>query len=805
VAACALGPWTDARAQQPDSGTAPPIGAKVAKLSRADGFVPFYVEPRTGQLWLELPAGGTRMLLCASLATGLGSNPVGLDRGESGNCWVARTQPARGRQLLVVENWGFRSSAGNQPDHVRSVEESFAPSTVAALPVIAEDAARVLVDASELVLKDWRDVPRALADAGDGVYVLIKDRSYIYTPATRAFPRNTELEAALTFEAKDRAGPIVSRLAPDGRSFTVRQRITLAELPDGGYRPRELDPRMSFFGIEFKDYAQPVNRPLIRRWIARHRLERANPADPRSPIRRPITFYVDRGIPEPIRRATLEGARFWVDAFDQAGLKGGFRVELMPDGADPLDLRYNVIQWQNRNEIGWSIGGGLIDPRTGELLKGAARMDSHRSRTSWNIAAALAGAANAADTHFVLGRVRQVTAHEVGHTLGMAHNYIASTYDRGSVMDYPPPRLRVGDDGRVDLSEAYALGPGVFDVLAVRWGYGIFPPEHERDSLEAIVREGLAKGLLFLSDEDARPASASDPRVNLWDDGAGPEEFLERQMAVRRAAIRRFGLGNLQPGEPVATLQERFARVYFFHRFAVNALARTIGGVEYHHALAGDGQQATRLVPSARQRAAVAQLLGALAPAELAIPDTVLTLLGPRPFSYQANPEQFGSRTGAVFDELGAASTLAQLVLDPILQRERLARVVQQAARNRSALTLAELFRAIEQSVWNAPADRAPRDAAIRRGVQRTFAGTLIRLAADSAAAPDVRAMAELTLDRLGATAAARDAGAQAVPEARAHWRALGRQIQRWREDREVPPPSALPPPPGDPFGDGYE
>jgi hypothetical protein len=210
-------------------------------------------------------------------------------------------------------------------------------------------------------------------------------------------------------------------------------------------------------------------------------------------------------------------------------------------------------------------------------------------------------------------------------------------------------------------------------------------------------------------------------------------------------------------------------------------------------------------VPPARLRTAVAQLLAALAPAELAIPDTVLTLLGPRPFGYEPNSEQFGSRTGAVFDELGAAGSLAQMVLDPMLQRERLARVVQQAARNRSALTLAELFRSIERKVWDAPADPAPRDVAIRRGVQRALAGSLIRLAADSAAAPDVRAMAEATLERLGGTAASRGAAERGTPEARAHWHALARQIERWREEREVPLPPALPAPPGDPFGDGYE
>jgi hypothetical protein len=281
---------------------------------------------------------------------------------------VARTEPAGSRHLVVLENWGYRSSASDPPELARSVDESFAPSTVASLPVVAEEGSAVLLDAADLALRDWRDVPGALAGAGEGGYVMVKDRSRVLGSAARAFPLNTELEAALTFEARDRPGPIVRRLAPDGRSFTVRQHLTLAALPDDRYRPRELDPRMGFFGISFLDYAQPVNRPLVRRWIVRHRLERAVPGDPRSPIRRPIVFYVDRGIPEPVRTATLEGARFWVEAFDRAGLRDAFRVELLPEGADPLDIRYNVIQWQNRSEIGWSVGGGLYDPRTGEML-----------------------------------------------------------------------------------------------------------------------------------------------------------------------------------------------------------------------------------------------------------------------------------------------------------------------------------------------------------------------------------------------------------------------------------------------------
>jgi hypothetical protein len=778
------------------------IAARTAGMQHHEGFIGLHVDPRQDKVLLELPADSTRALLFFSLATGLGSNPVGLDRGADGPSHVARFDRAGDRVLVVLENWSYRSSAGDTTAHARTVAESFPPSTVASLPLLAAQDGRLLVDATDLVLRDWSDVATALQGAGQGSYALARDRSSIHRAYTRAFPRNTEIDAWLTFATSGRPGPIMREILPDGQAFTVRQHISLVALPGDGFRPRAMDPRVGYFGITFKDYAQPIQQPLEQRWAARHRIRRADPDDPTSPIAEPIVYYVDRGIPEPVRSATVEGARWWEEAFARAGMPGAFVVRDLPAGADPMDARYNVVQWENRNERGWSIGGSLGDPRSGEIVKGMARLDSHRARTDYNLYAGLMGAdAAAADTAFVLARVRQVTAHEVGHTLGLAHNYIASTYERGSLMDYPPPRVRLDASGRIDVSQAYDVGPGEYDVWAIRWGYAAFPPATEADSLRAILREGLARGYLFLSDADARPDFASDPRTSLWDDAATPEEFLRHQMEVRRVALSAFGERNIREGEPIALLQERFAPVYFMHRFAIGSLAKAVGGMEYANAVRGDGLTATRPVPAARQRAALSQLIAALRPSELAIPDTVVSLLAPRPYGYRGSVELFGSRTSPAFDELGAARTLAQMVVDAVLQRERAGRLVAFSTRGGDALGLAEAIDSLVAATWMRRAPAEPKLAALGRVVQRAVADRLLALAADTMAMPEVRGLAELELRRLASLA--RDRSARGSDAERAHWLALAGDAQRWLERRETPTPTpALRAPPGDPFGD---
>ena len=792
-----------ARAQQPVSSPGA-IATRVVGLDRRDGFVPMYLDLKAGKVLLEVPRDSLRLLHFVNQATGLGSNPIGVDRGGGQADNLVRLERLADKLLVVFENTRYRSSGTS--DHARSVRESFPNSVVAALPIVAEEGGRMLVDATEFALRDWLDVSGMLQAAGEGSYQIARDRSGILAANTRGFPDNSELDVLLTFAAQGRSGPILSQVAPDGRAVAVRMHHSFVRLPDDGYRPREGDPRVGFFGIRFKDYARDVQQPLDVTWISRHRLERVNADDGRSPVKKPITYYVDRGIPEPMRSATLEGARFWIEAFDRAGLTGGFRVELLPEGVDPMDTRYNVVQWVNRNERGWSIGGSVGDPRTGEIVKAMARMDSHRARTDYNLYAGLMGAGPAAaDTAFVLARVRQVTAHEIGHTLGLAHNYIASTYDRGSVMDYPPPRVRLDAAGRVDISQAYATGPGPFDVWAVRWGYGVYPRAGEADTLRAIIREGLAKGFVFLSDADARPEFASDPRVSLWDDAATPEEFLRHQAAVRRVAMAQFGLRNLRAGEPVALLQERFAPLYFMHRFALNGVTKAIGGMEYHNAVVGDGQQATRAVAGSRQRAALAQLLGALAPAELAMPDSVVTLLAPRAFGLENSVELFRSRTTPAFDELGAARTLAHMILDGILQVQRAGRVAQQGARDAAQLSLAEVIDALVTATWDAKAASGERKLlAIQRVTQRAVAERLLTLAADATAASEVRAIADYKVAALRPLALARAKGAGNVERGAiaAHWLSIAADIARWQERRELPPLTrVLVAPPGDPFG----
>jgi hypothetical protein len=565
---------------------------------------------------------------------------------------------------------------------------------------------------------------------------------------------------------------------------------------------------MGSFAISFADYAAPRDRPIERRGIARHRLEGTVPGAERSPVARPIVYYVDRGAPEPVRSALIEGASWWREAFAAAGFEDAFRVELLPEGAHPLDVRYNVVQWVHRQTRGWSYGNALVDPRTGEILKGHVSLDSLRIRQDRLLFEGLAGAersgTGAADDPVTLGlaRIRQLAAHEVGHTLGLAHNFAGSAFGRASVMDYPAPLVAVREDGGLDFSRAYAAGVGAWDVAAIRWAYEQFPPDaDEAAALERRVRETLDSGLYFLGDADARPSGAAHPLASLWDNGGDPVAALEHTLRVRRTALARFGARNLAAGEPMARLEEVFATVYLHHRFQLAATAKSVGGWLYRHALAGDGQPPARPVDGERQRRALAALLATLEPAALDVPEAALALLVPRPPEAPASREQFASRTPPAFDALGAAATAADLTVRALLDPSRAARMVDFHRRDLDLPDFAEVLQALVEQVFADPAALAPREAEIARVVQRVLVERLLDLSSDSDAAPWVRSRADAALSdllqRLDRTAPLD--GAE-----RAHLAGLaaeiGRHLARPASVRE-PSRSAPPPPPGDPIG----
>jgi len=814
--ACAgAGPGPPATGVEAERGepASPEFQRQTAGLEILPGLLELRLDRARGRVLAVLPAPsgphGTigEYLYVEGVVTGLGSAPVGLDRGQLGETRVVALRRVGSRVLLEVPNLRFRALGAGAAE-AAAVRESFATSVLWGAEILAQDGAgRLLVDLSGFLLRDAHGVASRLAAAGQGAWNLDRERSAIDLDACRAFPRNLELESVLTF-AGTGVGGEVRAVAPDPQSVTLVLHQSLIALPEEGYRPREHDPRMGSFAISFVDHAAPLDRPVERRWIARHRLERLDPGAERGPVRRPLVYYVDPGAPEPVRSALVEGAGWWKSAFDAAGFEDAFRVELLPEGADPLDLRYNLIQWVHRATRGWSYGGAVIDPRTGEILKGHVSLGSLRIRQDRLLFEGLAGVARtgtgAADDpiQLALARIRQLSAHEVGHTLGLAHNFAGSALGRASVMDYPAPLVTVNQDGELDFARAYTSGVGEWDAAAVRWAYSEFPPgADESAALERIVRDTLDHGLLLLSDADARPPGAANPLASLWDNGSDPVAALRRTLRVRRIALARFGAANLAAGRPLAELEEVFATVYFHHRFQIAAAGKLIGGLEYRHALGGDGQPPATPVATERQRRALDALLEALAPVSLDVPEGALGVLLPRPPEHDRSGEQLASRTEPAFDALGAAASAADLVLRVLLEPGRAARLVDFHRRDPQALDFAELLEVLVGRVFEDPALLPAREAELARVVQRVLVERMVGLSADERAAPWVRSRVDAALSDLLQRVdkvEPLDAGE------RAHLAALAAEIGRHLA-RAVPPREplrgALPEPPGEPIG----
>ena len=792
------------------------IAAKTAGMDKREGLLTFYADRKAGKIWLEVPKasgpGGEigSYIYSEGLLTGLGSNPVGLDRGQLGEARLVTLRRLGGRLLVEQPNLGFRALSEN-PDEVRAVRESFATSVLWAGELAAtEPDGRALVDFTSFLLRDAHGVANELREAEQGNWTLDAARSVLDLENCLAFPENVEFEALLTWQSNE-PGPLVRETAPTPGAVSLVQHISLVRLPAPGYEPRPFDPRAGSFSVDFMNYAAPIDAPVDTRWIVRFRLEKTDPMAERSRVKKPIVFYVDSGAPEPVRSALLEGAGWWREAFEKAGFLDAYRVELLPPDVHPMDARYNVIQWVHRSTRGWSYGGGLIDPRTGESLNGHVTLGSLRVRQDRLIFEGLAGTektgTGAADDPVVLSlaRIRQLAAHEVGHALGLNHNFAASTYGRASVMDYPHPLIGVTPDGNLDFSSVYARGVGPWDVFAIRWAYTQFPPgTNVPAALDAMVQEALRNGLLFLTDEDARAPGSADPRAALWDNGDDPVEALRHALAVRRIALSRFGEHNIAAGRPLALLQEVLVPVYFHHRYQLDAALKAVGGMQYTYALRGDRQPPAKPVDPETQRQALAVILETLSPEALDLPEPVLALLLPRPAGYQPHEEMVRGAADPVFDPLSAAAAAADMAVQGLLRPERAARLVDFHRRDPKLPGLEDVLGGMIDKAFGGAVPANARHAELRRVVQWVVVRRMVGLSANPAASPGTRARVDAELRALRQKLAAGAKGTKAEDAEGAQRAFLADEIGRYLdrpEMRAAERPQPPPPPPGQPIG----
>ena len=753
-------PPSPGAAQSADAdGSLPSIGDYTRGMEAHSGFFSFYWDESGGRLLLEVGRWEEQFLYLTSLATGVGSNALGLDRGNIQTAYLAHFERVGPKVLLVLDNPRFRAETSPTEALARSVQESFLTSTVGGFTALAEEDGRVLVDASSFFLRDVVGVAARLQAANQGTYRLDPARSAIFLPRTRAFPENTEIEASLTFES-DRPGNEIRRHAPDGRSMSLRQHHSLVMLPDDGYTARAFDPRIGVFGIGYYDFGKPFDDDYQTTLARRHRLVKADPSAEMSEPVEPIVYYLDPAVPEPYRTAFKVGGTWWSQVFEAAGFIDAFRVEDMPDDMDPMDARYHVIQWVHRTEAGSSIGPSFIDPRTGEIIKAAVRMDSYRSLANYNTFAGAAGvdgdwyagAPPGVDgEEFVMMRRRQHSAHEIGHTLGLAHNFISISDGHASVMDYPAPVVELRE-GQLDLSGAYRAGPGAYDTLAIRYAYASPPPgDREESFLAGLLLEAQERGWRFITNPDAG-ADNSHPDATWWINGRDVLDELERVVEVRRFMIDSFDERAIEPGEPMHKLRERFAPVYFHHRATYEAAIKSIGGMEYRYGVRGDPEPVTELVAADRVRRALDLLGEVLSPRQLAIPESVLKILAPRSFGWVGGGPAWSNRAGPAFDHVGAATTLASEVVGGVLAPARTARVVAFNDRDPSLPSLEEVVGRLVDDAWG----RSPggSDGALIRVVQNVVVDELLDLAANDEATAESRAAAEWGLRRVRARAA---------------------------------------------------
>jgi len=690
----------------------------------------------TGQVLLKLPTLPLELLYVPALQSGVGSNDLGLDRGQLDRTRLVRFERLGNRVLLVEPNLDFRAVTENRAE-VRAVSEAFAQSVIAGFEITDPEAGEVTIDLAPLLVSDMLRISAQITELEQGSFEIDPERSAVDVSDIRNFPQNTLIPVVLTFKGTE-PGQFIQDVTPTPDSLTVRVTHQFVQLPDGDYRPRAFHPRSGYFALQYKDYAAPLESTMDKRLIYRHRLQPG----------KPLVYYVDNGTPEPIRSALLEGASWWADAFAAAGFPDTFKVEVLPEGADPLDVRYNVIQWVHRATRGWSYGFSVSDPRTGEIIKGHVSLGSQRVRQDQLIAEALTapfegeGEGIGAAREMALARLRQLSAHEVGHTLGIDHNFAASYSGDASVMDYPHPYLYLDDQGRISLDKAYQTGVSPWDKLAVRYGYTEFEPATEARSLAAILGEGEQKKIAFIADQDAREPGSAHPAANLWDNGTDSLQRLDELLAIRLVALQNFSEAVIPAGTSLFEIERRLVPVFLLHRYQIEAVAKLLGGLNYDYRMRGDSASPVTPVTAANQKQALQSLIQLLQAQSLALPVSLRYLIPPPPAEYSRNRENFPGATGAPFDHLAPARAVIDLVLSELLQAQRLSRLAEQHALDGNQPSPDELMSALLAASWQARMPADDYQAAIQTELNWLVLRHLMALATDGTTIDSTRALA---------------------------------------------------------------